>query len=656
MSKVRAHFYNAHGSEVLEDSVIKRRSSLGRFSAIGIGLSAAWLALACGNDNNQGPDDDGTVVDPPPGKVDECKDNEFLEDCPGAKGPEGTGGTGGVDTKPDPVETTPKTAAELAKEAAQNILKSNCGSCHGTQLNEQNRQGGMNYINDMEELAKNGKIVPLNADESKIIIRMRNGSMPPTGQRVPDSDIDVVANYINNEDYWPDVPKAVCTDNPPLNFDELYRAVAEDLSDADAEDAPFLRYISIQNRAAAGVCTDTALDLDRQGLVKLVNMLSIDPTVVKPEPVDKASTLFRVDIRDPQWDRQITVDGTTFDDVWEAMVAANDYAVPFEGDDADDARADAQTDVPVMFLDSMLNVGAIGNLYYAIIDVDVAQTLDTFVSDKLLIDVQANLDDEKLIRAGTTKSRISRQDRLVEGHRIEQRPGFYYQSFDFDDKANESIFQDPFGFNEGGREAIFTLPNGMLAYLIADADANLVEDSNILLDSNQGNFRAITSVSCSNCHVGGLIPVVDEVRDVVRRNAVTFIQDGTLNQDQLEQLSEVYLDPDEFKQQVEEDSQNFYLNALKQANLPVSGAEPVSTVFFRFDKDMTLRDASSYLGVSADELERDLNLLDPALGVLERSGTVDRDDFTALYLESLCILGEVNRNRPADAECATVGQ
>jgi mono/diheme cytochrome c family protein len=632
--------------------VIKRRSSL-RISAIGIGLSAAWLALACGSDNQNASED--PVVEPPPDKVDDCKTNEFLEDCPGNKTPEGTGGTGGVE-KPDPVDPKPLSESELAREAAQNILKSNCGSCHGTQLNEQNRQGGMNYINDMEQLAKNGKIIPLNADESKIIIRMRDGSMPKGGQRVSDSDIQVVANYINNEDYWPDVPKAVCTDNPPLSFDDLYGAVADDLAKADNEDAPFLRYISIQNRAAAGVCADTALDLDRQGVAKLINMLSIDPAVVKPEPVDKAATLFRVDIRDTKWNRQITVDGTTFDDVWEAIVDANDYAVPFEGDDADNARADAQTDVPVMFLDTMLNEAAIGNLYYAIIDVDVTQTLDTFVSDKLEIDVQANLDDEKLIRAGTTQSRVSRQDRLVEGHRIEQRPGFYYQSFDFDDKANDSIFQDPFGFNEGGREAIFTLPNGMLAYLIADADANLVEDSEILLDSNQGNFRAITSVSCSNCHVGGLIPVVDEVRDVVRSNAVSFIQDGTLNQDQLEQLSEVYLDPAKFKQQVEEDSQRFYLNALADADLPVSGAEPVSTVFFRFDKRMTLRDASSYLGLGAEELGRELNELDPALKVLDRAGTLDRDDFTALYLESLCILGQVNRNRPADAECATVGQ
>jgi hypothetical protein len=327
--------------------------------------------------------------------------------------------------------------------------------------------------------------------------------------------------------------------------------------------------------------------------------------------------------------------------------------VPFEGDDADDARDDALTSVPVMFLDSMLDVAAIGNLYYAIIDVDVTQTLDTFVLDTLGIDVQANIDNEDVVRAGTTKSRISRQDRLIEGHEIEERAGVYYQSFDFNDVQNESIFQNPFGFNEGGREAIFTLPNGMLAYLIADANGNLVQDSDILLDTSQNNFRAITSVSCSSCHAAGFIPVVDEVRTVVESNARNLVQDGTLNQDQLEQLRAIYLEPEAFKRQIEEESNTFYLNALRQADLPLNGPEPISTTFSRFDRDMTLQVAAGDLGLSAEELDRELALLDPVLGVL-RDGTIDRDDFTAQYVESLCILNNVNQNRPEQAVCDAV--
>jgi serine/threonine-protein kinase len=507
----------------------------------------------------------------------------------------------------------------------------------------------MNFIDDIDELAAKGKIIPLNAESSPIIQRMRDGTMPKGGPRVADADIAVIAAFIQNPDYWPNVPQQVCDNNPPLSFDQLYEDVARDLSRADDRDKPFLRYLSLGNRAGAGECTNTAMDLERQGLTKLINSLSIDPDVFVPEAVDEEQTLFQIDIRELQWDRAIDFNGQTFDDVWEAIAQNNPYAVPFIGDEADDARADAETDFPVMFVDSFTNTAAIGNLYYSIIDVDVNQTLDDFILNDLGVDVVANLEEEELVRAGTTKSRISRQDRLVEGHDIEARAGVYYQSFDFADDQNESIFQDPFGFNEGGREAIFTLPNGMLAYLIADENGLLVEDSDILLDTNQGNFRALTSVSCSGCHARGFIEVVDEVREITEANARVLIADGTLDRDQLEQLQNVYLDPADFKSRVEQDSE-FYLGALEQANLPVSGADPVSATFLRFDRDMFLKDAAGDLGATIDELSDELDNLDPSLTVLD-NGTIDRDDFTAVYVASLCVMSVVLENQPDEAVC-----
>jgi mono/diheme cytochrome c family protein len=634
--------------------VINRRIKLHRFHALGMGLTAACLALACGNDSSTNGDEDPPVI--PPEAVDECLTNPYLEDCPDAVGGAGGStsvGNGGASAGGGPAEVKPKTPADLAREQAQNILLSNCGGCHGTQLTPQTARAGMNFINDMQKLADAKKIIPLDAEASPVIIRMRSGNMPPRdegGVQVSDAEIDIVANYINDKDFWPDVPQVSCSNNPPMSFDTLYGDVANNLRNEDVQDRPFLRYISLDNRAGAGICTNTSLDLDRQALSKMINSLSIDTTVRKPDIINSQSTLFRIDLRKLQWDREITVNGQTFADVWEAIIFANAYAVPFEGDQADDARADAETEVPVMFLDSMLDVAAIGNLYYAIIGVDVAESLDTFVLDELEIDVAQNLEDEELVRAGTTKSRISRQDRLIEGHEIKKRAGVYYQSFDFANVQNESIFQNPFGFNEGGREAIFTLPNGMLAYLISDEDGNLVEDSDILLDVSQNNFRAVTSVSCANCHAAGFIPVIDEVRASVERNALRLIGDGTLNQDQLEQLSAVYLKPEVFKQRVEEESESFYRSALRRADLPINGVEPVSSIFFRFDRDMKLADAAGDLGVGVEQLRDTLNLLNPALNVLD-GGTLDRDDFTAQYVDSLCRLSIANRNRPQQAIC-----
>jgi len=157
----------------------------------------------------------------------------------------------------------------------------------------------MNYINDMDKLAANQKIVPLDADASPIIIRMRNGSMPPPSEglpRVTDADIEIVANYINNPLYW-SVPEVKC-DNATVDFDRLYEAVASDLAGEDEDDQPFLRYVSLANRVSAGVCTNTTMDIDRQGLTKMLNMLSIRAQVELPLPVDREQTLFRIDLRD----------------------------------------------------------------------------------------------------------------------------------------------------------------------------------------------------------------------------------------------------------------------------------------------------------------------------------------------------------------------
>jgi len=546
----------------------------------------------------------------------------------------------------------------LARAQAQNILASNCGQCHGPALTPQQASAGMNYINDMDKLATEGKLIPGNSAGSRIIQRMKEGSMPPltSGKpKVSDADIDVVAQFIDNPRFWPDADISVenCSDQL-FDYDALYREVATDLSRADNDDALTFRYISLTNRYTAGVCSNTALDKDRQALFKMVNALSIDPTITTPTPVDDEETIYRIDLKDFGWDEPVDVvdaagNVQNFPDRWEAIVAFNPYAVEFFGDDADDAKLDSATNFPVMLADSMLDTATIGNLYYALIDVDVQDTLDNFILNDLQIDVAQNLLDEDQVRAGTTKSRISRQDRVVQRDEIEIRSGVLWQSFDFEDDQNESIFDDPFGFAEGGTEAIFTLPNGLFGFIIADANSAIVEDSDILLDTNQNNFRAVTSVSCSNCHAQGLIPVVDEVREIALANART----SGLDNDEVEQLRSVYPPAAEFAQIVDDDSASFYKNALNRANVELQGGDPISNVFFRFDQDMTLADAAGDLGLTPEELEENLNELNPALGVLDE-GTVDRDDFTQFFVDSLCVLQVVGENAPDPQLCADV--
>jgi serine/threonine-protein kinase len=611
------------------------------------------LALACGSD-------DGGGDEPVSVPRETCADNPLLAGC--TIDPAGNIVDPPVSAPPvvrDPNVPAPSTGDDveaLARAGAQNVLAANCGQCHGPQLAPaQASGGGMNYINDIDKLVENGKVIPLNSAGSLIIRRMTDGSMPPAQSglpRVTQQDINTVAQFIDNPNFWQgyQAPGQDCTDQL-IDFDQLYEDVAADLADLDADDALTTRYISLANRATAGVCVDdTSLDRDRQAMFKMVNALSNQTTIEQPRPVDADQTLYAIDITDYGWDQPVTVviDGiaTDFADKYEAIVAANLFAVEFEGDEADDAKADSGTTVPVMFADTMLDAAVIGNLYYALIDVDVNQTLDDFILNVLDIDVVANLEDEDQVRAGTTKSRISRQDRVLQRDEINVRQGVLWQSFDFADDQNESIFEDPFGFAEGGTEAIFTLPNGLFGFIIADENSLIVEDSDILLDTSQNNFRAVTMVSCSNCHAQGLISVEDEVREIAIANART----SELNRDEIEQLEAVYPSAAEFARVVEADSTSFYKNALTQAAVPLQGLDPIANVFLRFDQDLSLATAAGDLGVTPAVLEDELDLLDPVLAVLD-GGVLDRDDFAAVYVNSLCELSIVNENQPLVQVC-----
>jgi mono/diheme cytochrome c family protein len=612
-------------------------------------FGAAVLALACSSEDSNNQPAPQTVdvpaVDPCENPLNlSCAQNVPPAQDPVVNNPAGGGGSSGG-------ANTTRSQEELDKAAAENVLASNCGYCHGPNLTPQQAKAGMNFIDDIDKLVETGKILPRNSAGSKVVQRMVRGDMPPPGSGYPTvkkSDVDIVAAYIDNPRYWAGVADANCRDEAPLvSFDDLYQDINADLAGEDANDREFLRYISISNRLTAGVCGDSLeMDKERQGMVKMLNMLSIKAVIGKVASANDSETLYRIDLRDFDWNRQITVNGTAFADVWEAIADANPYAVEFVGDDADDAKEDTATDFPLMFNDQMMDVAIIGNLYYAIVDIDVTQPFATFVSDKLGINVAENIENEEAIRAGTTRSIISRQDRLVERHDIGVRDGVFWQSFDFANDANDSIFEDPFGFVAGGTESIFTLPNGMLAYTIADAAGNLVQDSDILFDNSLNDFKAVTAVSCSNCHATGFIEVVDEVGPVAK---ATARQIG-LNNDEVKQLEALYVSPDAFARKIKEDSEGFFQRALQRADLPVQGGDPVFRVFQRFDGRMELQDAAGDLGVKIEDLRDDLDLLNPVLAVLERS-TLDRDDFTNKFVESLCILSDPNENIPDPAIC-----
>jgi hypothetical protein len=423
--------------------------------------------------------------------------------------------------------------------------------------------------------------------------------------------------------------------------DDLYSLIARDVAGLDADAQPFARYLTLSNQANAIGC-GAALDVSRAALTKLVNSVSNSPTVEPPVPVDAEETLYRVDIREYEWDRPIEVDGTVFPDAWEAIVASSVYAVPFVGDDAADAVADTGTAVPVIFGDAFVDAVARAPLYYGLLG--IPEDIDDFLIVDLGVDVRQALRDNEVTRAGFEGTDTSAAEFLAERFELETRAGFVWQIHSGAGGAEE-ILSDPLGIPEAEeRELVFTLPNGLLGHALADGDGRRLDESALTLDTNQNNFVASVAASYFRLRALGVSPR-DDVRQFVADNEDQF------DRDTIEIVPEIYVSAEDLAAIVESDREAFFEAAHRRLNLDIFDTpEPISEVFLQFDRDVDLETAAGDLLISAEDLEDNLSLLDPALSVLD-GGRLDRQDWTFFYRDSLCILSVTSENRPSPDIC-----
>jgi serine/threonine-protein kinase len=450
----------------------------------------------------------------------------------------------GADPVEDEVEYNPETDAfstEMGQQVAD-ILRVNCGNCHiGL-----GAQGDFGYLLDMPELLASGKIVPGNKEDSRIYARMVEGTMPPAAVRVIQTptygQIDLVGQFIDELEL-PDVGNQ-CEPPAFLDVDQQIELMQRDLASQDAADQPFTRYLTITYSANAGQC-GRALQRQRYALFKGINSVSTATTVAQPQAINQDETIYRIDIRDYNWDRDIDLedDGVVeFADAWEAIIANPEtaaYSVEYAGDQADDLKADAGTLVPFLPVNVFIQATEFGNLYYSLIG--GRANLFDFELDVLNIDTQAEIDDDNLMRAGFENSGVSKQERVLNRFDSGVAAGLsYWISFDFDGGnggdgangfeqgvANESIFDDPLDFAFAGGEAIFSLPNGMQAYYVAAADGTRLAQApiGVVIDPAQNNGLVTNGASCHSCHNAGMITFTDTVKQYVIENRRDFDND-----------------------------------------------------------------------------------------------------------------------------------
>src|SRR5262245_46714457 len=408
----------------------------------------------------------------------------------------------------------PAIADESALPAkARDVFQKNCYRCHGQ---EGKNEGGFNYVIDLGELAARNKVVPGNAVKSKIVRRMTDADdpMPPVEekQRPSAEDIQTIKDWIAAGAK----PLKTRTEAKLVSNEEVTQAILADLEKANERERPFLRYFTLTHLHNAGFSEDEIHSF-RHGLSKLINSLSWGGTIVVPQPIDAARTILRIDLRNYEWNEK----------TWDAILARNPYGVQFEFPSARKSVELTKCNLPWARGDWFVAAASRPPLYHDILGLPASER----ELEKLLrIDTPENIRLERVVRAGFNGSGVSRNNRLIERH--EAGNVVYWKSYDFGGNVRrQNLFAHPLGpsdiassFEHDGGEIIFSLPNGLQAYYLANSKGVRLDKgpTTIVSDPKRPDRAVENGLSCMSCHSRGIIEKTDQVRAHVVKNSEAF--------------------------------------------------------------------------------------------------------------------------------------
>lgn len=501
----------------------------------------------------------------------------------------------------------------LAKKAAA-LLQVHCQRCHGQ---EGSAKGGLNFILERDKLVARAKIVPGKPGESKVYQRMLDGEMPPASvkRRPSANDVALLRQWI--EAGAPAV-------HPPsrerefISEIDIVYAVLNDLKSMEPRQRRFIRYFTFANLHNAG-SADKDLQEYRHALAKLSNSLSWHPRITVPKAVDPARTIYRIDLRDYQWNAQ----------TWTRILAAYPHHIPMKGQALQWIVTATGTELPYVRADWFVANASRPPLYHDILQLPLT---DRDLERQLRVDVLLDIQEERVVRAGFNGSGIARNNRLLERH--DAGYGYYWKSYDFSENVDrQNLFEHPFGPQQGqnsfvhaGGEIIFSLPNGLQGYLVVDANGRRLERApiEIVSDPRRPDRLVETGISCMSCHVRGLHPKSDQIRAHVDKNPNAF------SKEDISLVKSLYPAEDIFKARLDEDVDRF-LRSLAKTGAPANDNEPILALTLRYEGEVDLPAAAAEVGFKPEDFTAKLNrspALARTLGSLNvQGGTVQRQVF-----------------------------
>jgi hypothetical protein len=559
---------------------------------------------------------------------------------------------------------------------ARDILVKHCAECHGPSGSE--KDWG-DFVSDLGELTRRKRLVPGEPDASRIISRMTDqveaNRMPPPDARnpvVPKADIEVVRRWIAaGAQLADDISIAAEPDRERHDFTYVIDHVHRYLKQLDAEDRGFQRFFILINLHNQPNKTVKQADLRsaRAGLSKALNSLSWQSQMVVPAAIDVDQTIFAIDIRDLQWERNTAVGRR---DLWQHI--ATRYPYGLKHDSFPDQRASRDqwleiekwtgTSIPWMRVDWFATNATQPPLYHELLydlvipEIAKRELVEVELADKrkvkerkfnatdiekvLGVDVARNLRMRRVVRSGDSDSDVSTGPRVLERHQAAY--GGYWKSYDFRAGTDVGVIQqhplgppgafpglERFEFKHDGGEIIFNLPNGLQGYLLVNGQGDRIAygPDDLVGDKarTQGSFQIVNGISCMSCHVDGM--KFEHTQDLIRTGLTALPVNAR------DVVRRLYVDPADFKAKLIEDQDRFQSAMERCVSLFLldgESGEPVRGLSFRHAAvSIGLVEAAAELGENPDRLkatiENSLELQRLGLLTLAGGGTIKRNSW-----------------------------
>ncbi len=510
------------------------------------------------------------------------------------------------------------------------IFEASCLNCHGP-------DGAFRETLLMEhsELIDGGTVVLGNPDASELYKRLlgptENGAQMPFGlPQLPAQSIETVRRWI-----LAGAPDWAATSAPDHRFippSEVLTSIETHLSSLSSFDRAFARYFTLTHLYNAGETAEILAEY-RKALNKLVNSLSWGSGITNPQPIDPQVTIFYIDLRHYEWDRN---------DGWTKIEEAYPYHIAFDAPTDTTLRSQLgrlqtqmKTDVPSVHIDWFIATASTPPLYHELLSLPLT---DRDLETRLEVDVAGNLVNApgvRVWRAGFNNSGVSNHNRVVERHT--SRYGAYWKSYDFAGSVGtQNIFTHPLNFTHDGGEAIFNLPNGLQGYYLANASGFRLDEAPINIVSNPATSDPTVrnGISCIGCHTEGMKTFEDEVRAAIESNPSPPYNKA--------QALRLYVEQSDMDARVGEDMETYRV-ALEATGGTFDGIEPVSRFHEAFQAPIDVAYAAAVVGLETETfLERireNTGLQNVGLLALDNeNGSVKRDTWTSSFRDIISAL------------------